>query len=202
MVLFTEPSWVFPVQQASYDCVFHQLQQAQHHCWQSTWHWTHHPNTKQQSTLQHFWLLNLHFTVDTICSVSSIDNWWTVITGEGTNLVSYNYRLRKCNLAWCRWICSTLDGHSQLDPCSDCRSTAAGDRRPHRHRSAIHVSPSRCWRDTTSAQSSTSEAVCTRSRSDMAHQTTGHRHLPSHQPPVQHVLAVVCSVKYQRSSVH
>ena len=35
-------------QQASYDSVFHQLQQAQHHCWQSTWHWTHHPNTKQE----------------------------------------------------------------------------------------------------------------------------------------------------------
>ena len=46
---FTEPSWVSPVQQqASYDSVFHQLQQAQHHCWQSTWHWTHHPNTTQQ----------------------------------------------------------------------------------------------------------------------------------------------------------
>ena len=34
---FTEPSRVSPVQQqASYDSVFHQLQQAQHHCWQST----------------------------------------------------------------------------------------------------------------------------------------------------------------------
>ena len=33
-------------QQAAYDSVFHQLQQAQHHFWQSTWHWIHHPNIK------------------------------------------------------------------------------------------------------------------------------------------------------------
>ena len=44
-----QPSRVFPVQQqAPYTCVFHQLQQAQHHCWQSTWHCTHHPSTDNQ----------------------------------------------------------------------------------------------------------------------------------------------------------
>ena len=49
-VKFTELSRVSPVQQrAPYDCVFHQLQQAQHQCWQRTWHWTHHPSTKQHS---------------------------------------------------------------------------------------------------------------------------------------------------------
>ena len=33
---------------APQDSVFHQLQQAQHHCWHSTWHWTHHPSTDNQ----------------------------------------------------------------------------------------------------------------------------------------------------------
>jgi len=41
-VSFTEPSRESPVkQQASYDSVLHQLQ--------STWHWTHHPNHKNNS---------------------------------------------------------------------------------------------------------------------------------------------------------
>jgi len=55
---------VSPVQQqAAYDSVFHQLQQAQHRFWQSTWHWTHHPNTKQQSDCN-ILLLHLQFAME------------------------------------------------------------------------------------------------------------------------------------------
>jgi len=46
--MFTDPSWESLVhQQASYDCVFHQL----HHLWYSSWHWLCHPNAVNNITI-------------------------------------------------------------------------------------------------------------------------------------------------------
>jgi len=50
--MFTESSWVsLARQQAACDCVFHQLDQTQHHLWYSSWHWSRHPNAYNNTAI-------------------------------------------------------------------------------------------------------------------------------------------------------
>ena len=57
--MFTELSCDCPIQQqASDDCVFHQLDQTQHQLCYHTLDWTHNPSTHQQS--HHHWLMTSH----------------------------------------------------------------------------------------------------------------------------------------------